>query len=95
MIRVLVFWNRHDGETDGYRETSEQLSRMCCVALGVTTALTAVFNVLQVVLMRSLTNVATQVEVPVVNIVFLAFVLLLSRLLVENKELREDNSLFI
>lgn len=79
----------------GIVKASERLSRMCCVALGITTALTAAFNVLQVVLMRSLTNVATQVEVPVINIVFLAIVLLLSRLLVENKELREDNSLFI
>lgn len=82
-------------EQEGIVKASERLSRMCCVALGVTTALTAAFNVLQVVLMRSLSSVATQADVPVINIAFLAIVLLLSRLLVENKELREDNSLFI
>ncbi len=82
-------------EQEGIVKASERLSRMCCIALGLTTALTAAFNVLQVVLMRSLSSVAAQADVPVINIVFLAIVLLLSRLLVENKELREDNSLFI
>ncbi|HHW92925.1 MAG TPA: hypothetical protein GX734_00275 [Clostridiaceae bacterium] len=82
-------------EQVGIVKASERLSGMCCVALCLTTALTATINVLQVILMRSLSNVAIQADVPVINIVFLAFVLLLSRLLVENKELREDNSLFI
>lgn len=80
---------------NGIVNAAEKLSKICCAVLGITTALFAVFNVLQIILMRWLTNVATTVEIPVISIMFAGVVLLLSRLLIENKQLRDDNSLFI
>lgn len=86
--------NGMEGQNEIVR-TAEKLSKMCCVALGITAALSAVFNVLQIILMRQLTNVSTTVEIPIISIMFVGVMLLLSRLLVENKQLRDDNSLFI
>lgn len=82
-------------DQNGIVNAAEKLSKICCIALGITTALTAVFNILQIILMRWLSNVATKVNIPIGSIVFVGIVLLLSRLLVENKRLRDDNSLFI
>lgn len=82
-------------DQNGIVNAAEKLSKVCCIALGVTTALTAVSNILQIILMRWLSNVATTVDIPIISIVFVGIVLLLSRLLVENKRLRDDNSLFI
>lgn len=82
-------------DQNGIFNAAERLSKICCIALGITTALTAVFNILQIILMRWLSNVATKVNIPIGSIVFVGIVLLLSRLLVENKRLRDDNSLFI
>lgn len=82
-------------DQNGIINAAEKLSRICCVALGISVALSAIFNVLQIILMRQLTNVATTVEIPIISIMFVGVMLLLSRLLVENKQLRDDNSLFI
>ena len=82
-------------DQNGIVDAAERLSDICCAALGITTALTAIFNILQIILMRWLSNVATTVDIPIVSIVFTGVVLLLSRLLTENKQLRDDNSLFI
>lgn len=80
---------------NGIVNAAERLSKICCIALGITTALTAFMNILQFFLMRWLSNVATTVNIPIGSIVFVGIVLLLSRLLVENKRLHDDNSLFI
>lgn len=82
-------------DQNGVANAAEKLSKTCCVTLVITAALSAVFNVLQIILMRWLTNVKATVEIPIVSIMFVGVVLLLSRLLVENKQLRDDNSLFI
>ena len=82
-------------DQDGIVNAAEKLSKICCIALGITTALTAVSNVLQIILMRWLSSVAATVNIPIGSIVFVGIVLLLSRLLVENKRLRDDNNLFI
>lgn len=82
-------------EQKGIVDAAERLSKSCCAALGITTALTAIFNVVQMVLMRWLSNVAATVNIPISSIVFVGVILLLSRLLIENKQLRDDNSLFI
>ena len=82
-------------DQNGIVNAAKKLSKLCCIALGVTTALTAFMNILQIMLMRWLSSVATTVDIPIFSIVFVGIVLLLSRLLVENKRLRDDNSLFI
>lgn len=82
-------------DQNGIVNAAEKLSKICCIALGITAALTAFINILQIILMRLLSSVATTVDIPIGSIVFVGIVLLLSRLLVENKRLRDDNSLFI
>ncbi len=84
-----------DEEQDGIVESTGRVSRICCFALGITTALTAASNLLQIALMRWLSNVSVTVEIPVISIAFTVMILLFSRLLMENKRLRDDNSLFI
>ena len=82
-------------DQNGIVNAAEKLSKICCVALGITTALTAFINILQIFLIRWLSSVATTVNIPISSIVFVGIVLLLSRLLIENKQLRDDNSMFI
>ena len=82
-------------DQNGIVNAAEKLSKICCGALGITTALTAFINILQIIFMRWLSSVATTVNIPISSIVFVGIVLLLSRLLIENKQLRDDNSLFI
>lgn len=82
-------------EQNGIVPAAEKLGKICRMALGIATALTAVLNVFQIALMRWLSNVTAAVSIPITSIVFTCIVLLFSRLLAENKQLRDDNSLFI
>ena len=76
-------------------EAANRVSRVCCAALGVSTAITAISNFLQIALMRWLSNVSVKVNVPVISIAFTVFVLLFSRLIAENKKLRDENDMII
>ena len=88
---------------DAYIERNEEntvryadlLSKRCCVALGVTAASASIFNVLQLLLSRFLSDISVNVEIPVVILTFILLVLILSRLIVENRKLQNDNDLFI
>lgn len=82
-------------EQDGIVESAGRLSDVCCLALGVTTALTAASNILQICLARLLTDVSVTVNIPILSIALTVLILLFARLLIENKRLRDDNSLFI
>lgn len=66
-----------------------------CTALVVTTASPAVVNAAQLLFLPRLSQADTAVRFSLISIVFTLILLLLSRLLVENKRLREDNDLFI
>jgi len=52
-------------------------------------------NILQMILMRWLSNSSFTVDIPLTSLVFTVMILLFTRLLIENKRLREDNNLFI
>lgn len=82
-------------DTEAVKRSAEKVVRRCCLSLGMTVSLIAVFNVLQIVFMKNLFNVQTTVLIPVKDIAFALMILLVSRLLVENRTLREDNDLFI
>ena len=74
---------------------AESLSKRCCLALGITAASTTILNVLQLLLSRFLSNISVNVEIPVVSLAFILLILILSRLIVENRKLQSDNDLFI
>lgn len=71
------------------------LSRRCCLALGIAAASTAVLNVIQLILCHFLTDISVKVDIPVVSLAFILLILILSRLVVENRRLQSDNDLFI
>ena len=84
MIRTLL-WNASIAGS----------TRISCAALACTAVATALVQVLQVCLLPSLTDVTALAQIPLLNIFFVLVILLLSRLLIENKQLKDDNSLFI
>ena len=56
------------------------------------TALAAGFNILQLMFSEALSSISTSLQIPVFSI---AFTLLFTRIIVENRKLRDDNDLFI
>jgi len=76
-------------------QASEKLSHLCVVSLSATVVVTALLNLLQLMFLGELHTVHINVYVPVLSVAFVLAVLLLNRLLGENKSLKEDNDLFI
>lgn len=74
---------------------ADRLTKLCCISLVAAAALTVGFNILQVIFVNSLMNVMTSLQIPVFSIAFTLFALLLTRIIVENRRLRDDNELFI
>lgn len=74
---------------------AEELSRRCCLSLGVSAAFSFGLNLLYLLLSPTLLNISLSLNIPVVSIAFALLLLLFSRLIVENRRLREDNDLFI
>lgn len=83
------------GDEDSAAKSAATLSKRCCTALGVTAAAVAGLNVLQLLLARFISNVAVSLDIPVVSLVFVLLLLILSRLVFENRKLKNDNDLFI
>lgn len=76
-------------------EKAGRLTRLCCISLIASSAATAGFNILQEIFINVRTDVTVTLNVPVFSVVFTLFALLLTRLLIENRRLRDDNDLFI
>ena len=85
----------YEDEQETLKEAAGKLSRISCITLACTVWFTAALHILQILLISSLTDNQFRVEPPITQVLFLLMVLLLSRLLSENKELRDDNSMFI
>lgn len=71
------------------------LTRRCTLALGLSAAATAVLNVVQLVFARGISTVAVSADIPVVSLAFAVLILLVARLVVENRRLQASNDLFI
>ncbi len=76
-------------------EKGEKLAYFAVLSLKVTVILSLVFNLLQLVFFKQLLVVDVNVALPLGSIAFMLAVVLLSRLLRENKELKDDNDMFI
>lgn len=74
---------------------AQGVSRLCCLALGVTAALVAAANIIQMMLMRWLSSTSFTVNLPILSIIFTIMIFVFTRILIENKRLRDDNELFI
>lgn len=82
----------YSGET---LEKAERFSRFCVLSLKITVLASLVFNIMQIVFMKSLAVVSVSVNIPLTSIAFVLAALLLVRFMRENKELKDDNDLFI
>lgn len=80
---------------EGLVPVAQGVSRLCCLALGVTAALVAAANIIQMMLMRWLSSTNFTVNFPILSIIFTIMIFVFTRILIENKRLREDNELFI
>ena len=74
---------------------ASELYRRGRLSLSVSLTAALVFDLLQLLLSRWLLRVHTTLRLPVFSVAFLLLMLILSRLLRENKTLRDDNDLFI
>ncbi len=93
-IRLL-----NEMRTDRYsNETvvaAERLSRLCSVVLTVAVLSNITFNLLELMFAKSLMILTTTVQIPVLSILFILGVLLLTRFVAENKQLKDENDQFI
>ncbi|MDR1619861.1 MAG: hypothetical protein LBS18_04270 [Clostridiales bacterium] len=84
--------DRYSAETVS---ATERMSRLCAVALAATVLSNIGFNLLQFLFVKSLMVVNGSVQIPVFSITFVLAALLLTRFVAENKQLKEDNDLFV
>ena len=75
--------------------SAARFSRLCICGLAVTVLSTACFNLLQLLFASQLRIIHTSVDLPVLSFAFVLAALLLSKYIQENKQLRDDNDLFI
>ena len=72
-----------------------RLSRLCAAALAATALATVALNLLQLLFARSLLVINSSVQIPLTSLAFVLAVLLLARFVSENKQLKDDNDMFI
>ena len=84
---------------DRYSATSvaaaSRLSRLCATALAATALATVALNLLQLLFTRTLLVINSSVQIPLTSLAFALAVLLLARFVSENKQLKDDNDMFI
>ncbi len=85
--------------TDRYSEAvaaaAQRLSRLCVVSLAITVVVTVALNLLQLLFLGSLYTLRVTVYLPLLSLAFVLGVLLLVQFIGENRQLKEDNDLFI
>jgi len=74
---------------------AERMSRLCAGILAATVLSNIGFNLLQLLFAKSLMILNSSVQIPVLSIVFVLAALLLTRFAAENKQLKDDNDMFI
>ncbi len=84
-----------DPYSAGTVEKGEGLASFAVMSLKVTIVLSLIFNLLQLVFIKKLLVVDMELVLPLVSIAFMLCALLLSRLIRENKALKDDNDMFI
>ena len=72
-----------------------RISRLCSAALVTMVLANVGFNLLQLIFAKSLMVINGSVQIPIFSITFVLAALLLTRLVTENKQLKDDNDLFV
>jgi len=74
---------------------ADMLSNRCCGMLAVTVVSNGCFNLLQILVSRHLLVVESVMILPLFSVLFALAMLLIARLTRENKQLKDDNDLFV
>jgi len=75
--------------------STRRVSRLCSTALVTMIIANIGFNLLQLIFAKSILVINSSVQIPVFSITFVLATLLLTRLVTENKQLKDDNDMFI
>lgn len=76
-------------------DCAQKLSRMCGLALCITVLSNIGLNLFQLVFINKLSAANSTVQIPFFSIVFVLAALLLAQYIKENKQLKDDNDMFI
>lgn len=93
-IRLLSELQK-DGYSDSVTFFADKLANVCHTSLAILAISEVGFNILQLVFSKKLSNISTNVTIPLMSFAFVLATLLLAKLLAENKQLSDDNNLFI
>ena len=91
----LFYEMRTDRYSTEVVTAAERISRLCASALVTTVLANISFNLLQLLFAKSLLIINSSVQIPLFSIAFVLAALLLTRLVTENKQLKDDNDMFI
>jgi len=72
-----------------------KLSRLCGTALAITVISNLVYNILQLAFIRTLFTIKGSVKIPLPSIIFVLAALILAQYIREDKQLKDDNDMFI
>lgn len=86
---------RENRYSDGTVAAAGRVSSLCAAALVTTVLADIIFNLLQLAFAKSLHVINGSLQIPVFSIAFVLAALLFTRLITENKQLKDDNDLFI
>lgn len=74
---------------------AERLARTCAAALKIIVTVNIAFNLLQLALVNRLRTLSFSLNLPILSVAFALAALLLAQFIRENKQLKDDNNLFI
>ena len=94
-LQVIKLTDVLSGDCAELARVSQKLCTLCCVSLITGTVSSVVMNGFNALFMSRLSFTDVSLSIPVYEIIFSLITLLLTRLLIENKDLREDNELII
>lgn len=76
-------------------DAAQDLSQRCCKALIIIVVTSVDFNLLQLAFVNSLRVLNATVQIPFLSIAFLLAALLLAQYIRENKQLKDENNMFV
>jgi hypothetical protein len=93
-LRLLAIMqtNRYSSEAVS---KARYLSKLCVITLAITVISNISFNLLQFIFAKSIMILDISVQIPVLPIIFMLAVLLLTQLVTESKQLKDDIDMFI
>lgn len=91
-LELLSAFTENRDDTAAY---AERLAKWCGTTLTCTAIAGIVFHVAQMLLLGSLRDLDASVSLPIGSVAFLLICFIASRIIAENKALRDDNDLFI